>query len=279
VKIAPRYDGRPLITLDGEPSAIATPLVRQRRRLADLLESLSSEQWATQSRCADWRVQDVVAHLIGTNQFWNLSITSGLAGTPTRVLADFDPKATPAAMVDATRATPPEETLAAFRASTEMLCATVEGLDDAGWTAIGESPAGHVTMSSLAHHALWDAWVHERDILQPLAITQDEEADEIAASLRYSAAISPALALQSQPELVGTLALEVEGPDTRAVVTVDGDVRVTSGAAPDNAFVLRGAAIEVLEALSVRAPWRQTIPAEHAWMLAGLTDVFETVAS
>jgi uncharacterized protein (TIGR03083 family) len=49
------------------------PLLRQRRRLAALLGSLDDQQWATTSRCEQWSVQDVVAHLVSTNQFWAFS--------------------------------------------------------------------------------------------------------------------------------------------------------------------------------------------------------------
>ncbi|PWI20490.1 maleylpyruvate isomerase family mycothiol-dependent enzyme [Streptomyces sp. Act143] len=36
---------------------------RERASLADLLESLSAEEWETPTRCGDWRVRDVAAHL------------------------------------------------------------------------------------------------------------------------------------------------------------------------------------------------------------------------
>ncbi|MFD9042247.1 maleylpyruvate isomerase family mycothiol-dependent enzyme [Streptomyces bottropensis] len=35
----------------------------ERTSLADLLESLSPEEWETHTRCGDWRVRDVAAHL------------------------------------------------------------------------------------------------------------------------------------------------------------------------------------------------------------------------
>ena len=62
------------------------------------------------------------------------------------------------------------------------------------------------------------------------------------------------------------------------MVTVGDDVRVTDAEPPDGALVLRGDAVEVLEALSVRVPWSQPIPDEHAWLLEGLTEVFETTS-
>jgi uncharacterized protein (TIGR03083 family) len=276
MRISPRYDTQPLVRLDGAPAAIVVPLVRQRRRFAKALSSLSPTQWAAPSRCEGWRVQDVVAHLIGTDQFWNLSITSGVAGAPTRFLEGFDPKATPAAMVDVVRDASPADTLASYLDASEALCATAESLDDEGWSAIAETPVGHISVSATAHHALWDSWVHERDVLEPLGLVQDEEADEIIASLRYAAAIGPAFALQSPSARTGALVLDVNRPDAHFVVIVDNDVSVTDGDTPDDALVLTGDAVDVLEAMSVRAHWPQAIPDDKAWLVAGLTEVFES---
>ncbi|WLW52124.1 maleylpyruvate isomerase family mycothiol-dependent enzyme [Streptomyces sp. YU58] len=36
---------------------------RERASLAELLESLAPEEWETRTRCGDWRVRDVAAHL------------------------------------------------------------------------------------------------------------------------------------------------------------------------------------------------------------------------
>lgn len=36
---------------------------RERETLAELLEGLSPEEWETRTRCGDWRVRDVAAHL------------------------------------------------------------------------------------------------------------------------------------------------------------------------------------------------------------------------
>ena len=154
MKISPRYDGEPILRLDGPPAAVSAPFVRQRRRFADALSSLTPEQWAAPSRCEGWRVQDVAAHLATVDRFFKLMIESGLAGAPTQFLTNFDPKTTPASLVDAERDKSPAETLSLFRDAAEGLCATVESLDDDGWNAIGESPVGHVAVTALVHHAL-----------------------------------------------------------------------------------------------------------------------------
>ncbi|MER6291021.1 maleylpyruvate isomerase family mycothiol-dependent enzyme [Streptomyces sviceus] len=42
---------------------------RERASLADLLEGLSPAQWETRTRCGDWRVRDVTAHLTVAARF------------------------------------------------------------------------------------------------------------------------------------------------------------------------------------------------------------------
>jgi hypothetical protein len=186
-------------------------------------------------------------------------------------------------MVDRVRDASPADTLAAYVEASDALCATVESLDNDGWNAMAESPAGHVTVSAAAHHALWDCWVHERDTTLPLGVAPDEEPDEVVACLRYAAALGPALALQSITGRTGALVLDVTRPDTHVVVIVDGHVRVVDHDAVNDdarrgALALTGDAVDVLEALSVRVPWRQAIPDDRAWLLAGLTEVFESPA-
>jgi hypothetical protein len=66
----------------------------------------------------------------GVNGFFHSAIAAGLAGTPTRVLEGFDPKATPAAMVDSVSAKAPADTLAELVQSDDALCEPVAGLDD-----------------------------------------------------------------------------------------------------------------------------------------------------
>jgi hypothetical protein len=106
-------------------------------------------------------------------------------------------------------------------------------------------------------------------------MAQDEQPDEIVASLRYAAALAPMFSLQAGSDRTGTLGVDVTQPGARFVVTVDEHVRVADGDPPPGALVLTGDAVEVLEALSVRAPWRQQIPDDDAWLVAGLAEAFE----
>jgi hypothetical protein len=111
-------------------------------------------------------------------------------------------------------------------------------------------------------------------------MTQVEEADEIAASVRYAAALSPALALTCGREEKAKIVLDVTRPDLRVVVTVDEAVHVTSGdsstPAPDSTVSMSGDAVPVLEALSVRKPWPQPCAPDKSWLVEGIATAFES---
>jgi uncharacterized protein (TIGR03083 family) len=278
MQISPRYDGPPLLHLEGGFVDPAVPLLRQRRRLGTLLASLDEAQWAAPSRCDAWSAKDVVIHLNTTNQFWAISLLQGLAGEPTRFLLGFDPVASPAQMVDDKRSAEPAEVLATYLGSVDALAEVIGALDEEGWSVLAEAPPGHIAARAVALHALWDGWVHERDIALPLGLPAVEEPDEVAECLRYGIALGPAFLASAGDGRTGSLAIDVTDPDARFTVELGSTVVVREGAAPDAEVTLRGRAVEVLEALSYRAPHRSPVPAEHAWMLGGLGEVFDQVS-
>ncbi len=275
--LTPRYDGPPVLSLAGPPGAIAIPAIRQQRRLVDTLAGLTDEQWSHPSRCDGWTAHDVAVHLHSVHGFWAFSTAQGLKGEPTRFLATFDPVASPPQMVAAAAPTTPAELVEQMRASTGVLEAQWSSLTDADWIALAEAPPGHISVSALVHHALWDSWIHEHDILVPLGITPPAEDDEVAASLRYVAALTPAFALCAGASGRGSFA--IDAGHVQVVVEVDETVRVRSGLALPEAdtvdTVLRGDPVEVLEQLSFRAPWTFDVPADQAWMLGGLATTFD----
>jgi len=273
--LTPRYDEPLFLQLDlplGDP---AVPLLRQRHRFAALLSGFDEQQWAAPSRCEGWSVQDVIAHLVTANQFWAFSIAAALGGEPTRFLATFDPVATPAELVQAVRSQPPAQTLADFVTSNQALADAVAPLDDEGWSAIGEAPPGHVPLRAVAVHALWDSWVHERDVALPLGLDPVDEPDEIIGGLAYCTALGPALAVAGGSTRPGAIVVEATDPDVRFVVEVGESVVVHAGAAPEGALRLTGPAVELLEALSCRAPLAVAVPDGQRWLLGGLAEVFD----
>jgi uncharacterized protein (TIGR03083 family) len=273
MQLTPHYGPNPIITLDGSSSAILAPVTRQRQRLAEVLASFTDEQWSQPSRCNGWSNRDVIVHLESTNGFWAFSIAAGLRGEPTTFLATFDPVASPAQLVAASDLTT-TDVLARFQASTTSLLDVLGSLTDDDWSAVAEAPPGHVAISAVAHHALWDSWVHERDVLLPLGIAPREEADEVAACLRYVAALAPALAVSRGAVDTGTLGVSATRPDVAFVVEIGDHVHVRAGIEAAD-LRLTGDAIELVEALSIRCSLPQPVPANCAWMVSGLAEVFD----
>ncbi len=277
--LTPRYDGPDLLRIEAGATPDPTvPLLRQRRRLADLLADLDAEQWATQSRCDAWSVRDVIAHLVDTDRFWTFSIGSARAGEPTRFLATFDPVATPPQLVDAMAGLGPDEILATFVAGIDDLAAALDGLDAEGWETPAEAPPGHVPLRALALHALWDGWVHERDVALPLGLPPAEEPDEVAGCLLYATALGPAFLAAGGSTRRGVLVSAPSDLDAPVRAQVGETVEVgRSGDVDDATLALRGTAVELVEALSLRGPLPHPVADDDRWILSGLGTVFDVV--
>ena len=253
---------------------------QQRRRLADTLAGFDESQWNTPSRCEEWSVRDVIAHLTSTNQFWTASISSARSGSPTRMLTAFDPVATPAAIVDTTRHLTTAEVLDGYRASVEQLAALLADLSPEAWSRLGESPAGHVQLRAVALHALWDAWTHERDIMLPLGLEQVLDEEEIRAGLIYASVISPILLATQGSIRTGTMAVEGTAPRVSLLVELGATVTVRDRRPADEADAeLHGSAVDLIEGLTLRTPLDPGLAQEHQWMLGALADAFKQAVS
>jgi len=260
--------------MDGSADDQLAPVVRQRQRLAKTLAGLGAAEWTAPTRCEGWTVQDVVAHMITVNGFWHMSTMAGLAGAPTRVLENFDPAATPPLIIAPMRALSPSEVLDQFVSSNDAYIDVISALDNDGWSTLAESPPGHLPIRLLAQHALWDCWVHERDIALPLGLIPPAEDDEVISCVRYAAALSPALAISSGDAVQGVFSVETTNPDTRFTVEVGTSAAVRRGSGPSDAPCLRGDAVALVEALSIRAPLPDSTPSEWRHLLVGLETAF-----
>ena len=276
MQISPRYEGADIVRFEMPDDDPALPLVRQRRRFGARLRELTDDQWATPSRCAAWSVRDVVAHLVTVDQFWLTSITAALTGTPTRYLDQFDPAVTPALLVDGMQGVPTSEVLANFLDGVERLASVVEGLEHEQWSLPSEAPPGHVALHALARHAIWDAWTHERDIFVPLGLELLDEDDEILLCLEYVAALSPTFLAMNGSTRSGHLAVDATDPEVHLRIELGETVIVRRDAShvPPGAAHLTGRAVDLVEALTFRAPF-PAIDDEHRWMFGGLAAAFD----
>ena len=148
---------------------------------------------------------------------------------------------------------------------------------DGAWSTPAEAPPGHVAIALVAQHALWDSWVHERDIVLPLALPCTVEADEVAAALTYAAALSPAFLACQGSTRAGVVEVCTTDPDVQVRVEVGAQVVIGDGPAPADAIRITGDAVAVLEALSHRGPFPVPLAPEDRWVLGGLEQAFDVV--
>ena len=267
------------MTIAGNGDDQFTPVVRQRRRLESMLAGLDHDSWSMASRCVGLTVKDVVAHLAGVNQFWTLSVKQGVAGVPTRLLGGFDPVTTPAAMVEATRDQSPKEVLAQFVESNNDFLGALEALNLTQWEMMAEAPPGHLSVRLVASHALWDSWIHERDIALPLGISSPVFEDEVAASLRYVCALSAAFLVLSRSGATGKISLKSSNPSLEFTVIFNEEVAIHNWPLEPSEATLVGDSVELLEALSYRTPMPNELPSGWREILGGLAAVFDVAGS
>jgi uncharacterized protein (TIGR03083 family) len=117
----------------------------------ELLRSLSDEQWKAPSRCADWRVADVAAHVVGQlTDITNFRLEGlGSAEVTQR-------------QVDERRGKGPSDLADELQGAAETADALVAAFDDDAWSA--EGPQGNGTLG-FGIEALWfDTFLHGDDI-------------------------------------------------------------------------------------------------------------------
>jgi uncharacterized protein (TIGR03083 family) len=261
-------DRAPLpVVLDPAYSPLVAPWRTHRARFLGALRDLDPADWDGGTRCTEWSVRDVVAHLVTVDGFWPVTMaTARDGGELTTFLAGFDPSTSPdtfAKSATADLSTP--ELLERHAAALDGLDAFVADLDDATWTRRCESPLGHMPASLLLAHGYWDSWLHEYDVFVPRGDAPPVRDDDLVAATAFSLCFA---ALQGgvvdDPDAVGP------GPDApidaclafsdlpgRAfhltVGTLADGVRVEP-CASDHTPVAAGGALDLVDGLAGRRP-------------------------
>lgn len=229
----------------------------QRRRLPALLRSFRADEWGAPSRCAAWSVHEVVRHLCDAT----LKTTELLRGELPDGTAQFDPRTTPLAWLTRSANERPSDTLLVFEDASVDLVNELDRHFRDGTQAQLPFLYGRVPWSVVALHVLWDAWVHERDILLPLGRPHDVPAVESRAAAAYALALAslaaPMLGGTQRDESNQTVLLAGDGGGTFRLdahdetITVAADDREGYGSDADP---LRGALADVVDSLVGRGP-------------------------
>ena len=133
-------------------SVVVPGMLQEYDSFGALLRTLSTDMWATPSRCDGWRVGDIAAHVAG--QLTDVS-NLRLEGLGTAEVTDRQ--------VQERRGRGPDELADELMASTESASALAVAFDDDAWIAPG--PPGTSGTLGQGLEALWfDTFLHADDI-------------------------------------------------------------------------------------------------------------------
>lgn len=151
------------MTRQGDKADVMAMAMRERAEFADLVDSLSPEQWDAPSLCESWSVRDVVAHVISYEELgWPRTflrlIRTGFSPDKANAIGVAEYSRSPAELVGIMRAYARPRGLTALR-------------------------GGMI--------ALVDGMIHQQDVRRPLGLPRDIPHDRLRTALR--------LALQAPP--------------------------------------------------------------------------------
>jgi uncharacterized protein (TIGR03083 family) len=236
---------------------LVVALRSQRTRLLAALRDASENRWQHPTRCERWNVQQVVLHVCGANDALCMLMTGEIPALE----EDFDPRTSPHRYVELHASESTSATLQRLEASNASLFDSVDQLTAAGGdervTSVWD---GKVDWRLVAAHALWDTWIHERDILLPLGQQHGSGDDEARLVVAYTLLLAcvtagfTGVSLDREVRLGGTgggrFRTRIDGTDVR--ISADAEQRGGSqGDAPIVADVLSGRGPELVEVLDI----------------------------
>ncbi len=205
-------------------------------RLDDLLAALDDADWSRPTPLPGWRVQDVVAHVVGTESVLLGDSTPDVDVTAADHVRN-DIGRFNEAWVVSMAGMEPAEVLAAFRDRVARRREALQATDDAAWSAEGFTPAGPDTYGRFMRIRVFDTWLHEQDVRDAVGRPGGEGGpaaelalDEMAAAMGFVVGKKAAAPPGSR------VAIELTGPAARSVL-----VEVPAG---------EGARAAVVDALS-----------------------------
>ena len=279
-------DAPPVISIDPAFAIVLEPWRAHRTRFDATLRALPLEDWTRATRCSEWNVREVIGHLVVVDGFWGLTLSNARDGAaPTSFLAGFDPTSSTDDLVAATLPLPIPELVEQSRAATLNVAGILDSFGPDTWTNRAESPLGHLPATVLAGHMMWDSWLHERDIFEPMSTDPESSADELTAVTWFTICFGALQGgLLDDPNSVGdapespidrTLAFD-ELPGRALRVQIDQGLTITA-ANPDDA-VPAGSAAAFVDACAGRGSLAEVLDGLPADLAAQLSRAALTLA-
>ena len=232
-------------------------LTEEWRQIAGLMTPLSDAQWRQRSILPGWSVQDIVAHMIGTESM--LAVET--APPANRDLRDSDHVNNDiAAMneqwVDSMRDLSPKAVLQNFLKITSSRAKSLEQMTEEEFDAPSWTPAGQATYGRFMQIRVYDCWLHEQDIRDTLGLPgHDTGAPADVAMDELSTALGFIVGKKAGAPDGTTVTFEISGGVARTfhvavtgraalVDRLDGPANVTLHMTSDQLFRLAGGRVD-----------------------------------
>jgi uncharacterized protein (TIGR03083 family) len=233
--------------LDELPVALRSVRTRQ----LDLCRRLADDDWGRQSRCHLWTVHDVVRHVRDGCRLHVEWLRTGVSSLHRE--GPFDARKTPLRWLERTASQAPDETMAELA----DLCAQEATALDARLARGGDertdAPYGPAHWTILTAHVFWDAWIHHRDVTQPLGVDHTWSPVEDGMMALYALLIASIPAARLNHPLDVTV--ELTAGDGHAYQASVRPAQVVVD--PEDGFyqaTLRGELVAVVDSLAGRGP-------------------------
>ncbi len=184
--------------------------------IAELCAGLTDAQWAADTDCPGWSVQDNVSHITGTERMLN--------GDPA---PDVEVGESPHVhneigrmnelWIAERRPWAPADVLAEFREVTAGRLATLEAMTQADFDAESWTPAGQDTFGRFMRIRTMDSWVHEQDIRGAVDAPGHREGHVVEVVLdEFAFAVGFAVAKLGRAPDGARVLIDLTGPAARA---------------------------------------------------------------
>lgn len=203
-------------------------LVDEWASIDQLLADIPAGQWAAPTSLPGWSVQDVVAHMVGTE----LSLTGEKppADDSVRELPHVHNAigATNERWVRLLRPESPAEVHRRFREITATRAEALAAMSEEDFLAPSWTPVGHGTYGRFMQIRVFDCWMHEQDIRHALDRPGNESGPGADASIdEVTAALGYVVGKKAQAPQGSSITMELDGPVRRTIhVLVDGRAAV-----------------------------------------------------
>ena len=187
-------------------------------RLDTVLGDLDDEEWATPTNLPGWTVQDVVAHVIGTEEMLRGNAPAAEIDRTRFPHVRNDIGAFNEQWVETMRADAPGTILQRLRDVTAVRRRELAAMDAARWDAEGFTPAGPDTYGRFMRIRVFDCWLHEQDIRDAVGRPGGEDGpaaelalDEMSVSMPY------VVGKRAGAPAGSTVRFELTGPAARRI--------------------------------------------------------------